>query len=382
MRLKQIFFNLLSNAVKFSVDAGKVAIEGSRVGRFVCLSVRDEGAGIAPEHQEAIFQPFRQVPTSGRREGTGLGLAIVRRLVEQHGGRIWVESAPGKGSTFSFLLPAAKLADVRPAAAPALRVEERTRPMILVVEDDASWRELLQSQLMADGYDVVAMPWEPTAAAKIRALSPDLVLLEVLSGQSAGWRLLETLGKEGGDDAPSVVVVSDLDERRRGFALGAVDFLVKPLVREILLEVVARHAPPSVAAKPAPVLLVDHRPDRQRILAAAIQDAGLRPLTARDGPETMEILAWVHPCALVICLDLPEMDGYQTVLRLRADPASADLPILALIAEGTTTEGLGVLSGRSRLLEVAPVPDPRRIGEELRALLEASAVPVAASLAN
>jgi PAS domain S-box-containing protein len=371
VRLKQIFFNLLSNAVKFSADAGRVSVVGSRVGRFVCLSVRDEGSGVAPENQEAIFQPFRQVPTSGRREGTGLGLAIVRRLVEQHGGRIWVESAPGKGSTFAFLVPAAKLAEVRPAPAPALRVEERTRPMILVVEDDAAWRELLQSQLAAEGYDVVAMPWEPAAAAKIRALSPDLVLLEVLSGQSAGWRLLETLGKDGGEDSPAVVVVSDLDERRRGFALGAVDFLVKPPVREILLEVVARHAPPSVAAKPAPVLLVDHRPERQRILAAAVHDAGLRPLTARDGPEALEILAWVHPCALVISLDLPEMDGYQTVLRLRADPASAELPILALIAEGTSMEGLRVLSGRSRLLEVAPVPDPQRITEALRGLLAA-----------
>ena len=381
VRLKQIFFNLLSNAVKFSADAGKVAIEGSRVGRFVCLSVRDEGAGIAPEHQEAIFQPFRQVPTSGRREGTGLGLAIVRRLVEQHGGRIWVESVPGKGSTFAFLLPAAKAEEVRPVAAPALRVEERTRPMILVVEDDASWRELLQSQIQAEGYDVVAMPWEPNAAAKIRALSPDLLLLEVLSGQGAGWRLLEALGKEGGDDAPPVVVVSDLDERRRGFALGAVDFLVKPPVREILLEVVARHAPQSAGAKPSPVLLVDHRPDRQRILATAIQDAGLRPLTARDGPETLEILAWVNPCALVISLDLPEMDGYQTVLRLRADPTSADLPILALIAEGNSTDGLRVLSGRTRLLEVAPVPDPQVIVGELRALLEASALPAAMAAA-
>ncbi|HXU29502.1 MAG TPA: response regulator, partial [Thermoanaerobaculia bacterium] len=250
----------------------------------------------------------------------------------------------------------------------------------LVVEDDAGWRELLESQIAAEGYDVVAMPWEPTAAAKIRALSPDLVLLEVLSGQSAGWRLLEMLGKDRGEDqAPAVVVVSDLDERRRGFALGAVDYLIKPPVREILLEVVARHAPPSAAAKPAPVLLVDHRPERQRILAAAIQEAGLRPLTARDGPETLEILAWVHPCALVICLDLPEMDGYQTVLRLRADPASADLPILALIAEGTSTDSLRVLSGRSRLLEVAPVPNPQRIAEALRELLAVPATPVSAA---
>ncbi len=379
VRFKQVLFNLLSNAVKFSPDGGRVTIEGNRVGRFVCLSVRDEGSGIAAEHQEAIFQPFRQVPTSGRREGTGLGLAIVRRLVEQHGGRIWVESTPGKGSTFAFLLPSAKAVEVAPVPAPALRVEERTRPLILVVEDDAAWRELLESQLVAEGYDVVAMPWDPSAAAKIRALSPDLVLLEPLAGQSAGWKLLEALGRESGGEAPAVVVVSDLDERRRGFSLGAVDFLVKPVMREILLEVVARHAPPSAAAKPAPVLLVDHRPERQRLLAAAIQDAGLRPLVARDGPEALDILAWVHPCALVICLDLPEMDGYQTVLRLRADPASTNLPILALIAEGTATDGLRVLSGRSRLLEVAASPDPQAVASELRALLEVStATPVPA----
>ncbi len=375
VRLKQIYFNLLSNAIKFTADLGKIEIEGSEVGRFVCLSVRDEGAGIAQEQQEAIFQPFRQVPTSGRREGTGLGLAIVRRLVEQHGGRIWVESAPGRGSTFSFLLPTSKVAEVRPAPAAALRTEERTRPMILVVEDDAAWRELLQSQLAAEGYEVVAMAWEPSAAAKIRALAPDLVLLEVLSGQLAGWRLLEELGKDAVEPAPAVVVVSDLDERRRGFALGAVDFLVKPLVREILLEVVARHAPPTTAAKPAPVLLVDHRPDRQRALAGAIQEAGLRPLIARDGREAVEILAWVHPCALVIGLDLPDMDGYQTVLRLRADPAHAELPILALTAEGSSPDTLSILSGRSRLLEVAAVPDPKRIVEELRSLLKASTEP-------
>src|SRR6185295_5231723 len=210
VRLKQIFYNLVSNAVKFSPDGGSIRIEGARIGRFACLSVRDNGPGIGGEHQRSIFLPFSQLPGS-RREGTGLGLAIVRRLVEQHGGRIWVESAPGRGSVFAFLLPIGRPAELRAAAGPALQAEERERPLIAVVEDDPAWRELLASHLEAGGYEVTVLPWESNAAVRLRALGPDLVLLEPLAGQSGGWRLLEQLGAAGGELA--AVVVSDLDER-------------------------------------------------------------------------------------------------------------------------------------------------------------------------
>ena len=105
-RIRQVIFNLLSNAVKFTPTGGHVDLKSAQVDGEVLVSVADTGPGIAPEDQERIFEEFQQTGVgAGQREGTGLGLALSKRLVELHGGRIWVDSEPGKGSTFVFTLP-------------------------------------------------------------------------------------------------------------------------------------------------------------------------------------------------------------------------------------------------------------------------------------
>ncbi len=118
VRLKQILYNLLSNAVKFTPEAGVVTVGARAVEEELAVWVRDTGVGIAPEDQERIFREFEQADNSLARQhqGTGMGLALTRRLVELHGGRIWVESALGQGSTFTFTLPQGA-----PADAPALQ---------------------------------------------------------------------------------------------------------------------------------------------------------------------------------------------------------------------------------------------------------------------
>jgi signal transduction histidine kinase len=106
-KVKQIVLNLLSNAVKFTPDGGRVEVEAHMNNASAEISVKDTGTGIAPEDQETLFEEFRQVggDRAHKREGTGLGLALTRRFVELHGGKIWLKSAPGKGSTFSFTIP-------------------------------------------------------------------------------------------------------------------------------------------------------------------------------------------------------------------------------------------------------------------------------------
>ena len=108
-KIKQVVFNLLSNAIKFSPAGGTIRLRvgSGEYGDEIRIAVQDAGPGIPPEEQERIFEPFVRLPEQEPREGTGLGLAIARKLVELHGGRIWVESLPGKGSTFSFSLPVA-----------------------------------------------------------------------------------------------------------------------------------------------------------------------------------------------------------------------------------------------------------------------------------
>ncbi len=106
-KFKQILLNLLSNAVKFTPDGGSIEVRATRDATGIEVSVRDTGIGIAPQDQEAVFEEFRQVGRDymSKQEGTGLGLALCKRLVELHGGRIWLESSPGHGSTFYFALP-------------------------------------------------------------------------------------------------------------------------------------------------------------------------------------------------------------------------------------------------------------------------------------
>src|SRR3989454_11240347 len=160
VRFKQILYSLLSNALKFTPEGGKVRVESSSDGTLACISVSDTGVGIRPEDQELIFEEFRQAgeTTRGVKEGTGLGLAITKRLVERQGGTVCVKSELGKGSCFSFTLPAGRAAsqvqpEISPKAFSAVDpLEEGRKPLVLVVDDEPPGRELLASYLEGVGF--------------------------------------------------------------------------------------------------------------------------------------------------------------------------------------------------------------------------------------
>ena len=161
IRFKQILVNLLDNAVKFTPEGGKIWVEAAERRGRLTVSVSDTGLGIPIEEQEAIFDAFHQAgaTTKGIKEGTGLGLAITKRLVEEHGGRIWVESEPGKGARLSFTMPAGRAAAEEPAPENAGAGETwppRERPLVLIVDDEAPARELLASWLEPEGYELIA----------------------------------------------------------------------------------------------------------------------------------------------------------------------------------------------------------------------------------
>ncbi len=245
-RLKQIIYNLLSNAVKFTPPHGLVRIEARELAEDVCISVRDTGIGIRKEDQEVIFEEFRQAsPTSkGVPEGTGLGLAITRRLVERQGGRIWLESEVGKGSRFSFTVKRAHLPPpalaLRPAGRPAHR---RTR--ILVIEDDAVARELFLSYLQSEGYQTWSTASVDEGWQMALACAPDAIVLDLLLRNAEGWELLQRCkGEPALADVP-VIVVSIVDRREKGIALGAADYLLKPVSRHALLQSLRKHVRPE-----------------------------------------------------------------------------------------------------------------------------------------
>jgi signal transduction histidine kinase len=241
LRIKQVIVNLLSNAVKFTPDGGRVEVRARTEGSEVLVTVADTGTGVAAEDRERIFESFQQ---GGRRasttEGTGLGLTLSKRIVELHGGRIWVDSQMGVGSTFGFAIPAGV-----PAAAATGDDPGRAdgQPTVVVIDDDRRSIDLLTVYAEAAGLRVVSAHDGRRGVELIKALQPAIVVLDILLPGLDGWQVLESLKADPATAAIPVVVVSILDERGRGLALGAADYLVKPVSREGVLDAFARCGP-------------------------------------------------------------------------------------------------------------------------------------------
>jgi signal transduction histidine kinase/CheY-like chemotaxis protein len=237
LKLKQVVLNLLSNAVKFTPDGGSVDVQAKVSGAEAQVIVHDTGIGIDAADHDRIFEAFQRGGREARSEGTGLGLTLSKRIVELHGGRIWMTSRPGSGSTFGFAVPVSQEV---PEAVPQAVAAERDMETVLVVEDDQHSAELLTVYLEGAGYRVVVARDGVEGLEQARRLRPRAVVLDILLPRVDGWDLLARLKADPATADAPVVVVSMLDERGKGLALGAVEYLVKPVGREELLEALER----------------------------------------------------------------------------------------------------------------------------------------------
>ncbi|KQY47763.1 GAF domain-containing protein [Cellulomonas sp. Root137] len=248
LKFKQVLVNLLSNAVKFTPDGGNVSVGAQLVGRDVEVTVRDDGPGIAPEDRERIFEAFQQ----GRRgapkeEGTGLGLTLCRRLVALLGGRMWLETQVGAGSTFGFAVPAGRAAVDKDGAPPRVGA-----PVVVVVDDDRASLDLLSAYLDGLGVRVVRARDGRAGLDAVRATSPVAVVLDIRLPGMDGWEVLESLKSDATTRDIPVVVASIFDERPRGLALGASEYLVKPVGRDELVNALRRADALPADAEAAP----------------------------------------------------------------------------------------------------------------------------------
>jgi PAS domain S-box-containing protein len=232
VRLREILTNLLSNAVKFTPEGGSVEIHGTGEHGFARIEVRDTGIGISDDDQQVIFEKFRQVgaTTKGVREGTGLGLAIVKNLVEMQGGTVSVRSAPGKGSCFWFTIPQTGRGDGK-------------APLVMIIEDEPGARELIASYLNPVGVRTEFVANATEAAETAIELKPDAITLDLVMPQRSGWRVLRELKQSPETNRIPVFVLSVLDRDREALALGATEYLQKPVQREKLLQALRAHVP-------------------------------------------------------------------------------------------------------------------------------------------
>jgi PAS domain S-box-containing protein len=341
-KLKQILYNLLSNAIKFTQEGGQLGVRVAPVqvdqGQpQVQIAVWDTGIGIAPEDIKRVFLEFEQLDSSYVREqeGTGLGLALTKRLVEAHGGRIWVESTLGKGSTFTFVLPAPNHEDGKTTPTPTpvrLVGRDRERPLVLVVEDDSTGRELLAHYLVEHGYAVAYAGTGAEALELARRLKPAAISLDILLPDIHGLKVLSNLRHDPETKDIPVIIVSISDDQERGLSAGAAAWLVKPVQRQQFIEALDRVMPQGITADNKLALVVDDDAEAVELASDILRQRGFEVLQAFGGNEGLSLALERLPSLIILDLNMPGMSGFTVAQQLRADPRTRRTPILVSTA--------------------------------------------------
>jgi len=349
-RVRQILYNLLSNAIKYTPDHGTVDVRVCATASTVEIEVSDTGVGIAEADLDTVFEEFRQVGDhETRQQGTGLGLALTRRLVEAHGGSIRVESEVGRGSRFTASLPSGDVAPTAGLAHP-LDVTEVGEPVsaehagILVIEDDPSAVRLLREYLEPSGYAVHIAASGEEGLALARRLRPAAIILDVLLPGTDGWDVLRRAKADEAIASIPVIIVTVVDEKEVGLALGAVDYIVKPLRRDALLSSLARHVRSNVG-RPR-ILAVDDDPAALEVVRAALEPEGFDVHTTTSAIDALEMLEQRHFDLVVSDVVMPDLDGFELARRIHENARTTNMPVLLCTAHDLSEADKKRLNGQ------------------------------------
>jgi signal transduction histidine kinase/CheY-like chemotaxis protein/HAMP domain-containing protein len=367
MRLRQILLNLLSNACKFTTQ-GEVKLRVRKVadGRnWVEFAVADTGIGMTAEQQAKLFEEFTQADSSTARRygGTGLGLAITRKLARMMGGEVTVASEPGKGSVFSVRLPAGP-DPVAKAATNGSRPP--SNDCVLVVDDDATARELIAEQLKAEGFSVVTAAGGLEGLKLAKDLRPIAITLDVMMPDLDGWSVLAALRQDADLAEIPVIMITILDEHRRGVALGAAGYLTKPIDRERLHRMVSRF---RASARPTRVLLVDDDKDQRERLRGWLQGEQWAVQESGNGREALTRLQADKPDVILLDLMMPEMDGFAVVAALQKEPRWRDIPVIVITARDLDAKDRERLNSGVQSVLVKETFRPAELVERIRRLV-------------
>lgn len=329
-RLIQVVINLISNAVKFT-DAGTITCKATVMDNEVIISVIDSGSGIAAEDHQKVFEKFKQVgdTLTDKPKGTGLGLPICKQIVEHHGGKIWVESELGKGSTFSFSLPtiSASTTQVRKIDLGTLMQQlraqvvstdsdtNRSKKSILIVDDEAPIRRLLRQHLEAEGYHVEEAKDGREAIAQVKQINPHLIILDVMMPDMNGFDVAAVLKNDPQTMGIPIIILSIVEDQERGYRLGVDRYLTKPInAEQLLLEVDFLI---SQGASQRKVLVVDENDLAVKTLVEVLQAKGFMVVEANNDRELMEKALSTQPDMVIANAHFWEHSTAVKTLRLQ-----------------------------------------------------------------
>jgi signal transduction histidine kinase/CheY-like chemotaxis protein len=370
MRLRQILLNLLSNACKFTKQ-GEVKLRVKRVvdGRnWIEIAVADTGIGMTPEQQAKLFEEFTQADSSTARQygGTGLGLAITRRLARMMGGDVTVASEPGKGSVFTVRLPGSAESQARSSPGSDGR-RSPTAGCVLVIDDDATARELIADHLKAEGFSVVTAAGGVEGLKLAKDLRPIAITLDVMMPDLDGWSVLAALRQDPELAEIPVIMITIVDEHRRGIALGAAGYLTKPIDHERLHRLVSRFRAP---VPPTRVLLVEDDAVQRERMRGWLEGPQWTVREAMNGREALKRIQESKPDVILLDLMMPEMDGFAVVAALQKEAQWRDIPVIVITARDLDAKDRERLNAGVQFVLVKERFRPADLVERIRRLVQ------------
>ncbi len=368
-KVRQTLFNLLSNAAKFTENGTITLAVERRADReeseWLYFSVRDTGIGMTAQQMQEVFKEFQQADASTTRKygGTGLGLTISRRFCQMMGGDVIVESDYGKGTTFTVVLPVAvkeekdKTPDTTGVVKSVRSSQEiksvKAGSTVLVIDDDASVRDLLHRTLTKEGFHVLMAASGAEGLLMARASRPDAITLDVMMSGMDGWSVLSSLKNDAELSHIPVIMLTMVDDRNHGFALGASDYMTKPIDRKRLTELLQqyrRNKGDTDTLNPGIILIVEDDDDTREMLDRTLDRIGWTTRSAANGRAALDVLEELEdqgeiPTLILLDLMMPEMDGFQFVAALQTISAWRRIPIVVVTAKDLNAEERAQLNG-------------------------------------
>ncbi|SHI90155.1 response regulator [Cycloclasticus pugetii] len=337
VKVCQVLLNLLSNASKFT-EQGQVTLSVQKEDSQLIFSVEDTGIGMTPGQLDKVFIPFVQADSGTTRQygGTGLGLPISEEICQLMGGEIKVNSAKGSGSTFTVTLPIDLSTLVKIKTYLAEQPKENTSPesspkgSILIIDDDPQVHTLLSRHLNKMPFKIITAQDGKAGVKKAREHAPSVIILDIMMPEMNGWTVLQILKSDQRTAHIPVVMSTFLDEKKKAFELGAIDYLNKPVNKNNLLRVVSK----AISNNKMPeILIIEDEVSTIAKLEQALENFGCTITKALNGKEGVNKIRNHFPDLILLDLMMPEMDGFTFLEKLHQLPNTKEIPIIVMTAK-------------------------------------------------
>lgn len=373
-KTRQILFNLLSNANKFTEQGTielslKTYLENGQ--DWLKFAIKDSGIGMTPEQLKKLFQSFTQADASTTRKygGTGLGLVITKRFCQMMGGDIYVESTPNVGSTFIVQLPlnVKQKKEYNKADSDKLQLSLKSSNTVLLIDDDPITHDLIERFLTKEGFKVVTTT-DPEEGIKLaKSIKPNAIILDVIMPKMDGWSVLNLIKSDPELNSIPVIMATIVQNQNLGYALGATDYITKPINSEQLKAVLQKY---RFSTEHHLAMVVDDDTLNRQMLSNMLKKEGFEVIEAENGAKALALIEQQQPELILLDLMMPEVDGFEVTKTLKQNPQWREIPIIVITSKDITKEDRERLNGSVEKILQKGAYNRQALLEEINCLLQ------------